>query len=68
MNLEDEKIHKIDPAYIASNFRIDLGQSESFICSDRSMMKDFEFPNQYGTITEFYFMLVEMLHFGLSHM
>lgn len=25
MNLEDDKIMKIDPAYIASNFRIDLG-------------------------------------------
>lgn len=58
MVLGDDKINKIDPGYIPSASRVDLGDSEDMICDHRDMKEQMKFATQYGTISEFYFMLI----------
>jgi hypothetical protein len=68
LNLNDPKEmwKKIDPTYIPSGARIDLSD-ETPICTNREAKRPLTYPKEYGTITEFYFMLSEMIHFGLMH-
>lgn len=68
LNLQDPKEmwKKIDPTYLPSNFRIDL-TDETPICSNKELKKPLQFPKEFGTISEFYFMELEMIHFGLMH-
>lgn len=68
LNLQDPKEmwKKIDPSYLPSGMRIDL-TDETPICSKKEGRKQIVFPKEYGTISEFYFMELEMLHFGLLH-
>lgn len=47
---------KIDPTYIPSATRIDL-TDETSICNDKEKKKSLDFPKEYGTITEFYFLM-----------
>lgn len=57
---------KIDPSYIPSGLRMDL-TDETPINISKEFKKGIQFPKEYGTITEFYFMELEMIHFGLMH-
>lgn len=57
---------KIDPTYLPSGLRIDI-TDETAICASKDMKRPLQFPKEYGTITEFYFMELEMIHFGLMH-
>ena len=57
---------KIDPTYLPSGVRIDI-TDETPICSSKDLKKPIQFPKEYGTISEFYFMELEMIHFGLMH-
>lgn len=68
LNLNDPKEmwRKIDPTYIPSGLRIDL-TDETPICNKKEERKSIVFPKEYGTITEFYFLAQQMLHFGLTH-
>jgi hypothetical protein len=69
LNINDEKQmwKKIDPSYLPSGLRMDL-TDETPICNvPRDKRKPLTFPKEYGTITEFYFMEIEMMHYGLHH-
>ena len=70
LNLNDPKEmwKKIDPTYLTSGYRIDLS-NETPINSDPNAKKDnpIKFAKEYGTISEFYFMELEIIHFGLMH-
>jgi Ubiquitin elongating factor core len=68
LNLNDPKElwKKIDPTYLPSNARIDL-TDESPICMVKDLKKPITFPKEYGTVSEFYFIELEMIHFGLMH-
>jgi len=57
---------KIDPCYLPSGVRIDI-TDETPICSSRDLRKSLSFPKEFGTVSEFYFMDLEMVHFGLLH-
>jgi hypothetical protein len=57
---------KIDPTYLPSGVRIDI-TDETPICASRDLRQGISFPKEFGTITEFYFMEFEMIHFGLLH-
>ena len=57
---------KIDPSYIPSGLRIDL-TDETPIATTKEMKKDLQFSKEYGTISEFYFLMTQMIHFGLLH-
>ena len=57
---------KIDPTYLPSGVRIDI-TDETQICSSRDLRQGIKFPKEYGTVSEFYFMELEMIHFGLLH-
>ena len=67
MKLGDDKINKIDPTYIPSGLRLDFGDSETALCSIKELKQPIVFQKEYGTISEFYFMFIESLHFGLAH-
>ena len=66
LDLSKDMWKKVDPTYIPSGMRIDL-TGETAICMNKELKKDLKFPKEYGTITEFYFMELEMIHFGLMH-
>lgn len=68
LNLNDPKAmwKKIDPEYIPSLFRLDLSD-ETPLCSNKSMKKDVKFKKEFGTISEFYFLMSQQVHFGLMH-
>lgn len=57
LNLNDPKEmwKKIDPTYLPSGKRIEL--NETPICNIKELKKPLQFPKEYGTITEFYFLL-----------
>jgi hypothetical protein len=55
---------KIDPSYLPSGVRIDI-TGETAICSSKELKKPLIFPKEYGTVSEFYFMELEMVHYGL---
>jgi hypothetical protein len=57
---------KIDPTYIPSKIRIDLS-SETPICTDKELKQPLQFSKEYGTISEFYFLFGQLIHFGLMH-
>ena len=57
---------KVDPSYIPSGMRIDL-TGETPICTNKDLKQQLKYPKEFGTITEFYFMELEMIHFGLMH-
>ena len=57
---------KIDPTYLPSGMRIDI-TDETPICCSKDLKKSLSFPKEYGTVTEFYFLELEMIHFGLLH-
>lgn len=76
----DKKLDKIDETYLVSNRRIglfgetplwakEIEESKDESAFDDSPQKDekssFIFPKEYGTITEFFFMLTESIHYGL---
>ena len=68
LNLNDPKKmwKKIDPTYLPSGLRIDI-TDETPICSSKELKKPLTFPKEYGTISEFYFMELQMIHYGLLH-
>jgi hypothetical protein len=68
LNLNDSKQlwKKIDPSYLPSGVRIDV-TDETPICSTKELKRELKFPKEYGTVSEFYFMELEMIHFGLLH-
>lgn len=68
LDLSDKKElwKKIDPTYLPSGVRIDI-TDETSICSSKDQRKGLTFPKEYGTISEFYFMELQMIHFGLMH-
>jgi Ubiquitin elongating factor core len=68
LNLTDPKQlwKKIDPTYLPSGVRIDV-TDETPICSTKELKRELKFPKEYGTVSEFYFMELEMIHFGLLH-
>lgn len=66
LDLSKDMWKKVDPTYLPSGQRIDLSD-ETAICSKRELKKSLSFPKEYGTISEFYFMELEMVHFGLMH-
>lgn len=68
LNLSDPKElwKKIDPLYLPSGMRIDI-TDESPICMSKDLKMPVSFPKEFGTISEFYFMELEMIHFGLMH-
>jgi hypothetical protein len=37
------------------------------VCSSKDKKRELKFPKEYGTVSEFYFMELEMIHFGLLH-
>ncbi len=41
---------------------------ETPICATKDLKQPLAFPKEYGTISEFYFLLGQMIHFGLLHM
>lgn len=69
LNINDPKEmwKKIDPTYIPSGYRIDLSD-ETPICTTKELKQPLTFSKEYGTISEFYFLLGQMIHFGLLHM
>ncbi len=67
LNLQDEKLKKIDPTYLPHGGRIDL-TDETPICTDKEQKKALKFQKEYGTISEFYFMLSMSINYGLLHM
>jgi hypothetical protein len=68
LNVNDPKElwKKVDPTYLPSGLRMDL-TDETPICSSKEQKKPLKFAKEYGTISEFYFMEFEMIHFGLLH-
>lgn len=68
LNFQDPKElwKKIDPSYLPSGFRIDI-TDESPICMSSDLKQSITFPKEYGTVSEFYFLELEMIHFGLMH-
>lgn len=66
LDLTKDMWKKVDPTYLPSGQRIDLSD-ETPICSKRELKKSLSFAKEYGTISEFYFMKLEMVHFGLMH-
>jgi hypothetical protein len=58
LNVNDPKEmwKKIDPTYIPSGQRIDL-TGETPICATKDLKQPLNYPKEYGTITEFYFLL-----------
>jgi hypothetical protein len=66
LDLSKDMWKKIDPTYLPSGVRIDL-TGETPICASRDSRQPLTFPKEFGTISEFYFMEVEMVHFGLMH-
>jgi len=68
LNLDDPKLlwKKIDASYLPSGVRIDL-TDETPVCSSKDKKRELKFPKEYGTVSEFYFMKLEMIHFGLLH-
>ena len=68
LNLNDPKEmwKKVDPTYLPSGVRIDI-TDETPICSGKEWKQALKFPKEYGTISEFYFMELQMIHVGLMH-
>lgn len=66
LDLTKDLWKKVDPTYLPSGMRIDL-TDETPICTKKELKKSISFPKEYGTISEFYFMELEMIHFGLLH-
>lgn len=68
LNLNDPKElwKKIDPSYLPSGVRIDI-TDETSICTIKELKGSIKFPKEFGTISEFYFMELEIIHFGLLH-
>ncbi len=68
LNLSDPKElwKKVDPSYLPSGLRIDI-TDETPICMNKEFKEPLKIPKEYGTISEFYFMELEMIHFGLMH-
>lgn len=58
LNLNDPKEmwKKIDPTYLPSGKRVDL-TDETTICTNKEMKMKLDYPKEYGTISEFYFLL-----------
>lgn len=66
LDLSQDKWQKIDPTYLPSGIRMDL-TDETPICAKKEFKQPLKLLKEYGTISEFYFMELEMIHFGLLH-
>ena len=68
LNLSDPKElwKKVDPTYLPSGVRIDI-TDETPICSSKDHKVPLGMPKEFGTISEFYFMELQMIHYGLMH-
>jgi hypothetical protein len=66
LDLTKDLWKKVDPTYLPSGIRIDL-TDETPICTKKELKQSLKFAKEYGTISEFYFMELEMIHFGLLH-
>lgn len=66
LDLTKDLWRKVDPTYIPSGVRIDL-TDETPICAKKDLKQPLKLMKEYGTISEFYFMELEMIHFGLMH-
>ncbi len=64
--INDDKIKKIDPLYLPAARRVDLSD-ETPINTSKDSKQSIAFPPDFGTISEFYFLFFEMVHFSLIH-